>query len=328
MIQLEYSSTVKRDDWNYVLAHAGLANALHTPEYFETQTRAGHALLYLCCYHEGKPIGIITGSENTSGYHEGFIEIGSKSGGYPLLIDEYDQSAEASRIKNAFLEVFARQYLKKKHFLLYPCFHLQECMFDDPAWNCIKQYDSTAFLDLTREEEFLWKGLRDKGRNMVRNARRKGVTARIANDVRYFDGFYHFYQEVREKHHTQYMGYDELRAKFEVLTQHKLADFWIAFLDETPLAYMCIWKYKRIINCLYHSSNPECLSYKPNNLLQWEIICYYKQHDYTLYNMWGIRNMNLSERHTLEPDRPIEGYGKFKLSFGAEVRDLVRYVRI
>jgi lipid II:glycine glycyltransferase (peptidoglycan interpeptide bridge formation enzyme) len=328
MIHLEYSSIIDRNDWNDVLTHAGLANALHTPEYFETQTRAGHTLLYLCAYHESRPIGVISGSENRSGYHEGFIEIGSKSGGYPLLIDAYDQAAEASQIKNAFLEVFAQQYLKEKHFLLYPCFHLQECIFDDPDRGCIKQYDSTAFLDLTCEEELLWKGLRDKGRNLVRNARRKGVTTRIANDLQYFDKFYHFYQEVREKHSTQYMAYDELRTKFEILTQHKLADFWVAFLDETPLAYAWIWKYNTIINYLYNSSDPQYWSYKPNNLLQWEIISHYKQQGYTLYNMWGIRNMNLSERHTLAQERPIEGYGKFKLSFGAEVRELVRYVRI
>ncbi len=54
---------------------------------------------------------------------------------------------------------------------------------------------------------------------------------------------------------------------------------------------------------------------KPNNLIQWELIKYYKQQGYTLYNMWGIRNMNFTETRS-PAEREIEGYGKFKLSFG------------
>jgi hypothetical protein len=328
MMQLEYSSSVNRDDWQYVLEHAGLANVFHTPEYFDMQMHVGHSLLYMCCYDNGKPIGIIAGYKNNSGYHTGFIEIGTKSGGYPLMIDEYDQSEEAGHIKNTFIEYFDHQYLENQRFLFYPCFHLQKCILEDPAWGCTKQYDSTAFLNLQLEEETLWKNLRDKGRNLVRYAKRHGVTARIANESQYFDLFYHFYKEVRTKHNTKYIGYDELRAKFESFTTHSLADFWVAFLDETPLAYVFIWKYKQTINYVYNSSDPQYWKYKPNNLLQWEIICYYKQLGYTLYNMWGIRNMNLSEHNTLQQNREIEGYGKFKLSFGSEIRDLVRYVKI
>lgn len=326
-MQVEYTSIVNRDDWQSVLDNAGLANVFHTPEYFDKQTYIGHTLLYICCYHDGKPIGIIAGYKNNSGYHTGLIEVGTKSGGYPLMIDWYDQSDDASSIKNEFITYFAHQYLENQRFFFYPCFHLQECILEDPVWGCTKQYDSTAFLNLQLEEETLWKNLRDKGRNLVRYAKRHGVTARIANELQYFELFYHFYKEIRTKHNTKYIGYDELRAKFESFTKQNLADLWVAFLDEKPLAYVFIWKYKQTINYVYGSSDPLYWKYKPNNLLQWEIICYYKQQGYTLYNMWGLRNMNLTE-NTPTPKKEIEGYGKFKLSFGPEVRDLVRYVRI
>ena len=329
-MQLEYSPIVNRNDWQYVLDHACLANIFHTPEYFDLQLRVGHTLIYVCCYHQGEPIGMIAGYQNTSGYHNGLIEIGTKSGGYPLMIEQYDQSAEASQIKNRFIGYFAHQYLDGQPFFFYPCFHFKEteCILEDPAWGCIKQYDATAFLDLQLAEETLWKNLGDKGRNMVRYAQRHGVTARIANELQYFELFYHFYQEVRTKRQTQYIGYDELRAKFEAFTKQNLADLWVAFLGERPLAYAFIWKYKQKINFVYGSSDPEGLPLKPNNLLQWELIRYYQQHGYTLYNMWGIRNMNLSENPSLQPNQEIEGYGKFKLSFGPEVRELVRYVRV
>jgi lipid II:glycine glycyltransferase (peptidoglycan interpeptide bridge formation enzyme) len=174
----------------------------------------------------------------------------------------------------------------------------------------------------------LWKNLRDKGRNMVRAGRRKGVTTRIANEIQYFDLFYAMYKAVRTRLNTQYIGYKELRAKFDAFTAQGLADFWVAFLDDVPLAYNFMWTYNHHVNYVYNSSHPEYLKYNPNNVLQWDMICYYKERGYTLYNMWGVRNMNLSEKDALRPDRDIEGYGRFKLSIGAELRDLVRYVRL
>jgi hypothetical protein len=328
-MQLEYSSTVDRADWHDVLEHASLANVFHTPTYFDLQQRVGHALVYLGCYHAGRPIGIIAGYRNTFGYHAGLLEIGTKSGGYPVLIDAYETSADAAQIKQACIAAFAARYLDDQPFLFYPCFHLQTVpLFEDPASGCLKQYDSTAFLDLQQPEVVLWKHLRDKGRNLVRYARRHGVTARIANEQFYFEQFYQFYKAVRVKHGTQYIGYDELQAKFDVFTRQNLADLWVAFVEDTPAAYAFIWKYRRTINFVYGSSDPAWWRDKPNNLLQWELICYYQQQGYTLYNMWGLRNMNLSETAAAPAaERPVEGYGKFKLSFGPEVRELVRYAR-
>ena len=169
MMKLTYSSTVNRDDWHYILENADLANTFHTPEYFEIQTSLGHRLLYTCCYHENEPIGIIVGIANHSGYHQGLIEIGTKSGGYPLMINTYDQTPEASHLKNQFIESFAHQYLDGQQYIFYPCFHLDTCILEEPAWQCTKQYDSTAFLDLRAVEEALWMGLQGKCRNAVRS---------------------------------------------------------------------------------------------------------------------------------------------------------------
>lgn len=321
---------VNRDDWRYVLEHAGLANVFHTPEYFDVQTSdaVGHTMLYMGCYDQGQPVGVIVGYQNTSGYHQGLIEIGTKSGGYPLMIDAYDQRPDTNQIKNAFIEHFAQHYLQGQQFLLYPCFHMQTCVCEKPEWNCMKQLDPTAFIDLRQAEEVLWKNLRDKGRNMVRAGKRKGVTTRIANEVEYFDRFYALYKAVRTRLKTQHISYKELRAKFDVFTTQGLADFWVAFLDDIPLAYNFMWTHNRHLNYVYNASHPEYLKYNPNNVLQWDMMCYYKERGYTLYNMWGVRNMNLSEKDALRPDRDIEGYGRFKLSIGAELRNLVRYVRL
>jgi hypothetical protein len=327
-MQIHYSSDVNRDDWHYVLRNAELANTFHTPEYFDIQCSLGHTLLYSCCYIDDEPAAIIVGTVNNSGYHQGLIEIGTKSGGYPLMIQRYDRHAEAVRLKNNMIEHFAEENLKGQRFIFYPCFHLDSCVFEAPDWQCAKQYDATAFLDLEPDEEALLMGQRGKCRNAVRYAQRQGVTARIANELQYFEPFYQCYKEIRIKKDTQYISYEELHAKFEAFTKEGLADLWVAFLDEKPLAYAFIWKYKQIINFVYGSSDAQSWSYKPNNLIQWELIRYYKQHGYTLYNMWGIRNMNFSEKNDPASHKEIEGYGKFKLSFGAELRNLVRYVRI
>ena len=327
-MNIRFSSTVRLDDWHYVLERAELANAFHTPEYFDIQQSLGHVLLYSCCYIDDEPAAIIAGAINHSGYHQGLIEVGTKSGGYPLTIEKYDRRPDAARLKNAMIEEFARQHLEGRNFLFYPCFHLDSCILEGTSWGCVTQFDATVFLDLQPDEHALLMGMGGKCRNAVRYAERQGLTARIVNEIEYFEPFYECYKAVREKKNTQYIGYEELRAKFEAFTQQGLADLWVAFREEQPLAYAFIWKYKKIINFVYGSSHEEGWPYKANNLIQWELIRDYKQQGYRLYNMWGIRNMNLSEHNDPASQQEIEGYGKFKLSFGAELRNLVRYVRI
>jgi len=329
-MQITYSSTVNRDDWRYVLENAALANIFHTLEYFDVQTSSllGHTLLYSCCYIDDEPAAIITGVRNASGYHQGLIEVGTKSGGYPLMIDAYDQHPDAEHLKNRCIEYFARRYLQGERWIFYPSFNLEHCILDQGDWHSTKQYDAAAFLDLRQDEETLLIGMGGKCRNAVRYAQRQGVTARIANELQYFEKFYECYKAVRIKKKTQYIGYDELRVKFETFTRQGLADLWVAFLEDTPLAYAFIWKYNRTINFVYGSSDERGWPYKTNNLIQWELIRFYHNQGYELYNMWGVRNMNFDGNNTPASQQEIEGYGKFKLSFGAELRDIIRYVRV
>ena len=61
------------------------------------------------------------------------------------------------------------------------------CVLEEKEHQCARQIDQAAIIDLRQDEELLWKNLRDKGRNLVRAGRRKGVTTRISNDVVHFD---------------------------------------------------------------------------------------------------------------------------------------------
>ncbi len=241
---------------DHVLRHAALANVFHSPEYFDIQTALGHKLLYSCCYDQEEPVGIIVGVRNDSGYHQDIIEIGTKSGGLPLLISRYDQTVEARVLKNRFIEHFAQQYFQAPSGSSFiPVFTLTNACLLIRSGNVRNSIDSTVFLDLQREEHSLWMGLNGKCRNAIRYAQRQGVTARIANELAYFERFYHFYKAIRTKRNTKYIEYEELRMKFDAFTRNGLADLWVAFLDETPLAYAFIWKYKRMINFVYGSSD-------------------------------------------------------------------------
>ncbi|PIE29994.1 hypothetical protein CSA57_05445 [candidate division KSB3 bacterium] len=327
-MNIRYSAAVRRDDWLHVLKNADLANIFHSPEYFDIQQSLGHELLYSCCYIDDEPVAVIVATLNRFGYYQDWVEVGTKSGGCPVMIDKYDQHPEADTLKNAMIEAFARQHLKGRRFLFYPCFHLRACILEAPEWNCVTQFDDTAFLDLHADEDELFRGMGVKCRNAVRYASRHAVTARVANTREYFELFYACYKAVREKKQTQYISRDELRAKFDAFTQQGLADLWVAFREGQPLAYAFIWKYKQTINFVYGSSHENGWRYKPNNLIQWELIRSYKQEGYRVYNMWGIRNMNLSAGKDASVQTNIEGYGKFKLSFGPELRSLRRYVRV
>lgn len=327
---MDYSTTVNRDHWRAVLEQSRLANVFHTPGYFDAQTapEVGHELLYLCCYDEGRPVGVIAGYRNTAGYHEGLVEAGTKSGGWPVMIDEYEQREDADAIKNAFILEYLRRHLADRPFLFYPCFNMRWCVLEENEHHCARQIDQAAVIDLRRDEDLLWKNLRDKGRNLVRAGRRKGVTTRISNDAGHFDRFYELYRALRVRLGTGYIGYDELRLKFDRFTRRGLADFWVAEADGTPAAFNFMWTWGTHVNYVYNASDPDYLKCNPNNVLQWDMIRHYKSLGYTSYNLWGLRNMNLDENHELAIDRSIAGYGRFKLSLGPEVVDLVRFVKL
>lgn len=327
-MKITYSDKLNENDWRYVLDNAAFANVFHTIEYAQLQCHDGHKILFACCYDQNRPTGIIVGYLNRTGYHRGFIEVGTKSGGWPLMIDDYDQEENADEIKNDFIRYFADTFIQNEKFFFYPCFHMKECIFEQPDMGCQKQYDQTVILDLSAGVDALWAGLNHKCRNVVRFAQKKNVIAKIANKIEFLELFYSHYRNLREHLNTQYMGFDEIKARFDLLTGENLADLWVAFSEDRPLAFAFIWKYRKTINFVYGSSDPSGLSLKPNNLIQWALIEHYTRLGYTLYNMWGVRNMNFSDAPEDDRQRKIEGYGKFKLSFGSRLKDLVRYYRM
>lgn len=327
---MNYSTEINLADWQTVLNQAGLANVFHTPDYFEAQASplVGHELLYMCCYDGDRPVGIIAGYLNRSGYHEGLVEVGTKSGGYPVMIDDYDRGPDADEIKNEFIRRYAEVYLKGRPFVFYPCFNMQQSTFDLGYLSCSRQLDSCAFIDLAKDEDILWRNLRDKGRNMVRGAERKGVTTGIGGTDELFGRFYELYRGLRQRLNVGYIARDELRLKYEMFISRGLADFWVAYYEDMPIAFNFMWTFKRQLNYIYNASDPEYLKLGPNNLLQWDMMRHYKNLGFETYNLWGLRNMHLNEGRALEEERPIEGYGRFKLSLGADVVDLVRFVRL
>ena len=325
---IRFTTDLNTEDWEYVLEHAGTANIFHTVPYFGIQQADGHDVVTACAYDGDQPVAIIAGTVTNTGYHKGLIEIGTKSGGWPVMIDAYEEKENAEQIKNEMIAYFYDRFLAGKRFFFYPCFRMKNSIFENPEPDCKKQYDHTVLLDLSRGADALWNGLNQKCRNVIRYAQRKEVTARIANEEKYLEHFYAFYKSLRESLNTGYMSYGEIQRRFHVLTQKGLADLWVAFSGEKPLAYAFIWKYRSYVNFVYGSSDPETLSLKPNNLLQWELISHYQAQGYRTYNMWGVRNMNFEENRSRDDNEKIEGYGKFKLSFGSELREIVRYFRI
>ena len=103
---------------------------------------------------------------------------------------------------------------------------------------------------------------------------------------------------------------------------------WVAEVDGTPAAFNFMWTWGTHLNYVYNASDPDYVKYNPNNVLQWDMIRHYKSRGFTSYNLWGLRNMNLDENHELAIDRSVAGYGRFKLSLGPEVVDLIRYIKL
>ena len=74
-----------RKDWEYILENAD-ANFLQTPGYYEACKMAGEKASTLIAYQDGLPASMIAMEHHVQSPLAGLIEVGSRSGGYPLSI--------------------------------------------------------------------------------------------------------------------------------------------------------------------------------------------------------------------------------------------------
>lgn len=167
------------------------------------------------------------------------------------------------------------------------------------------------FMDLTKSEEELMKGLHKKHRYGIKYALTKGVIIREGSTQADLDSFYKLYAEtgVRAKFFARSKRYMELVWKTfrEVNSAHLI----IAEFDGEPLTAWMLLTYDNVLYYPYGGSTSEHRNLQSSSLVGWEAIKLGKKLECKLFDMWGA-----SEDMSNKSD-PYYGFSNFKQKYGA-----------
>jgi lipid II:glycine glycyltransferase (peptidoglycan interpeptide bridge formation enzyme) len=171
-------------------------------------------------------------------------------------------------------------------------------------------------LRLDHSVDTLLKEMKSKTRYNIRYAERKGVQVSLVKEKRLLGVFYCLLQEtaLRDRFMIRPLSYYE--AIWDHLVEHKLAQFFLAYYQKTPLAGAICFRLPHRVWYVYGASSNEQRNLQAAHLLQWEMIKWAKSLGCGVYDFRGVsgdRNEN----------NPLYGLYRFKEGFGAKLETYV-----
>jgi CelD/BcsL family acetyltransferase involved in cellulose biosynthesis len=169
-------------------------------------------------------------------------------------------------------------------------------------------------IDLQKTEEELWKDVKTRKRNNIRQAQRKDVTVKELTTLQEVEASYSILEEVY--HRAKLPLADKLLFKnaFEVLGKKRFLKFYGTFLHETLVGTMYVFAYNNRIYDWYAGSYKKYYSFNPNDILPWEIFLSEKNNGFSTFDFGGAG----------KPGVPY-GVRNYKIQFGGELVNFGRY---
>lgn len=171
----------------------------------------------------------------------------------------------------------------------------------------------TILLDLTKSEEELLAGMKQKTRYNVRLAQKKGVVVEERSDPEALKIFLKLQRETAKRQGFFIHPDSYYRTVWEVLHPKGMAHLLVASVRQQstiPLVAWMLLKYQDTLYYPYGGSSEEFKNYMPSNLMMWEAIRLGKKLGCKTFDMWGA---------TEDPKDPWYGFTRFKLGYGGQL---------
>jgi lipid II:glycine glycyltransferase (peptidoglycan interpeptide bridge formation enzyme) len=174
----------------------------------------------------------------------------------------------------------------------------------------------TLQLDLQKTEEELLANMKQKTRYNIRLAQKKGVVVKEMTNEEGFAIFSKLYFETtaRQKYHGHNSEYHKII--FENL-KDRIAHILIAFYEGIPLAAFELFLFHNVLYYPYGGSSMEHRNVMGANLLMWESICFGKNNNAIIFDMWG------SSPPEYDESDPWAGFTRLKEGYGSEFVEFV-----
>jgi len=168
----------------------------------------------------------------------------------------------------------------------------------------------TILLDLTKSEEELMAGMKQKTRYNVRLAKRKGVVVKERNDEEGLEIFLKLQRETAKRQGFFIHPDSYYRTVWEVLRPKGMVYILIAEVEDTPIVAWLLLKYQDTLYYPYGGSSTKFRKFMPSNLMMWEAIKLGKRLGCKTFDMWGAID---------DKSDPWYGFTRFKLGYGGQL---------
>ncbi|MCB9459122.1 MAG: peptidoglycan bridge formation glycyltransferase FemA/FemB family protein [Anaerolineaceae bacterium] len=148
------------------------------------------------------------------------------------------------------------------------------------------QFRNTIVIDLTQSEDDMLSAMSQNTRRKVRQAEKKDVTIRAANESD-LQTLYDLYAHTGDRDAFLIRPYEYYATLWRNFMQAGLAHALIAEYEGTPIAHVILFHFGQKCWYFYGASSNEERQRMPNYALQWEAMKWAKAQGYTMYDMWG-----------------------------------------
>lgn len=172
-------------------------------------------------------------------------------------------------------------------------------------------------LDITKSEDEILAGMKQKGRYNIKIAQNSGLIFTSSNEInsKELDAFYEQYAKTGKRHKIAFRNKKYFDDLLEILGGKGYARACTVWHGKTPLASAIIIQYGEASLYLYGGSSDEERNLMAPYLLHWEIIKSAKTEGLKEYNFLGVAPDD-NQNH------PWAGITRFKKQFGGEQVDI------
>ncbi len=254
--------------------------------------------------------------------------------GHSMLYSPMISQAQLDRIKNSELRI--KQFLQKIRVIAKEnnsVFYRLEATVSSIELNSYRliltafkkafeemQPEHTLVLDLTKSEEQLLSGMKQKCRYNIKLAAKNNIEIRKSEEQSDIDKFYELYFSTAKRHHISCRSKSYFNLLLEILGRSGYAQVYTAEAKiegkiRTLASAIIVYSGETAVY-MFGASSDEYKNLMAPHLLHWQIIQDAKAASYLKYDFFGIAPDD-------NPKHPWAGITRFKTQFGGEQLDLI-----
>lgn len=173
-------------------------------------------------------------------------------------------------------------------------------------------------IDLNRPVDSVFQSIGKRTRKNIRRGLNKNLVRIVkVKDRKELDESLQLIEETYQRARVPLADRSLFESAYEELGSKDMVRFFLAYVENEPVATSIELLYKDVIYGWYSGMNRDYSSYVPNELLMWQILKWGTEHGYKFYDFGGA-------------GKPDEEYGvrEFKAKFGGELVNFGRNIHV